>query len=35
MGVVDASTRRALGGVAIGAAVRKGAPVPDISTRKR
>jgi molybdate transport system substrate-binding protein len=31
-GVVDAATRRELGGVAMGAAVRKGAPVPDIST---
>jgi molybdate transport system substrate-binding protein len=31
-GVVVGSTRRDLGVVAIGAAVRKGAPVPDIST---
>jgi molybdate transport system substrate-binding protein len=31
-GVVDAATRQPLGGVAMGAAVRKGAPVPDIST---
>jgi molybdate transport system substrate-binding protein len=31
-GAVDPSTRRDLGVVAMGAAVRKGAPVPDIST---
>jgi len=31
-GAVDASTRRDLGTVAMGAAVKKGAPVPDIST---
>jgi molybdate transport system substrate-binding protein len=31
-GAVDAATRRDLGAVAMGAAVRKGAPVPDIST---
>jgi molybdate transport system substrate-binding protein len=31
-GVVDAATRHDLGAVAMGAAVRKGAPIPDIST---
>lgn len=31
-GVIDPATRRDLGVVAMGAAVRKGAPVPDIST---
>jgi molybdate transport system substrate-binding protein len=31
-GAIDPSTRRDLGAVAMGAAVRKGAPVPDIST---
>lgn len=31
-GVVEAGSRRDLGAVAIGVAVRKGAPVPDIST---
>jgi molybdate transport system substrate-binding protein len=31
-GAIDASTRRALGAVAMGAAVKKGAPLPDIST---
>ena len=31
-GAIDPSTRRDLGAVAMGAAVRQGAPVPDIST---
>jgi molybdate transport system substrate-binding protein len=31
-GAIDVSTRRALGAVAMGAAVKKGAPLPDIST---
>lgn len=32
LGAIDTTTRRDLGAVAMGAAVRKGAPVPDIST---
>jgi molybdate transport system substrate-binding protein len=32
LGAIVPGTRRDLGGVAMGAAVRKGAPVPDVST---
>ncbi len=34
-GAIDAATRRDLAGVSIGAAVRQGAPVPDISTPEK
>ena len=34
-GAIDASTRRDLAGVSIGAAVKAGAPVPDISTPEK
>jgi molybdate transport system substrate-binding protein len=34
-GAIDAATRRDLAGVSMGAAVKKGAPVPDISTAEK
>ena len=34
-GVIDVATRRDLAGVSIGAAVKKGAPIPDISTPEK